>query len=94
LTAILTGLGLSAAAGLNAWGVLLLFNGLFLVLPQEFPGPAAGFPWEHFIVRRTYVLATAIAGAIALWLLSGQFGHPARDGLRRKPSTAVNFIRV
>jgi multidrug efflux system membrane fusion protein len=30
-------------------------------------------------VRRTYVLATAIAGAIALWLLSGQFGHPARE---------------
>ena len=38
MTAILTGLGLAAAAGLNAWAVLLLFNGLFLVLPQEFPG--------------------------------------------------------
>ena len=28
-------------------------------------------------MRRTYVLALIITGGIALWLLSGQFGHPA-----------------
>ena len=41
LTALLTGLGLAAAAGFNAWAVLLLFHGLYSLLPQEFPGAAA-----------------------------------------------------
>ncbi|MEP6994620.1 MAG: DUF4126 domain-containing protein [Acidobacteriota bacterium] len=41
MTAFLTGLGLAAAAGLNAWAVLLLFDGLILLLPQEFPGWSA-----------------------------------------------------
>ncbi len=41
MTALLTGLGLAAAAGFNAWAVLLLFNGLYRLLPQEFPGIAA-----------------------------------------------------
>ena len=41
MTPLLTGLGLAAAAGLNGWAVLLLFNGLYRVLPQEFPGPLA-----------------------------------------------------
>jgi len=41
LTALLTGLGLAAAAGFNAWAVLLLFHGLYRLLPQEFPGIAA-----------------------------------------------------
>ncbi len=36
-------------------------------------------------MRRTYVLASIIAGAIALWLLSGQFGHPAQT---RQPTLA------
>jgi hypothetical protein len=58
LTAVFTGLGLSAAAGLNAWVVLLLFNGLFLVLPQEFPGVTAGLLSSHF----------ALTAAIALFL--------------------------
>jgi hypothetical protein len=43
LTAFWTGLGLSAAAGWNAWAVLLLFNGLYRLLPQDFPGGVAGF---------------------------------------------------
>jgi hypothetical protein len=43
LTPLLTGLGLAAAAGLNGWAVLLLFNGLYRVLPQEFPAPLAAF---------------------------------------------------
>ncbi|HEY3202677.1 MAG TPA: DUF4126 domain-containing protein [Thermoanaerobaculia bacterium] len=58
MTAVFTGLGLSAAAGLNAWVVLLLFNGLFLVLPQEFPGVTAGLLSSHF----------ALTAAIALFL--------------------------
>ncbi len=41
MTAILTGLGLAAAAGFNAWAVLILFHGLYLFLPLEFPGPVA-----------------------------------------------------
>ena len=41
LTGLLTGLGLAAAAGFNAWAVLLLFHGLYRLLPQEFPGAAA-----------------------------------------------------
>jgi hypothetical protein len=41
MTALLTGLGLAAAAGFNAWAVLLLFHGLYVFLPQEFPGPVA-----------------------------------------------------
>jgi hypothetical protein len=37
----LTGLGLAAAAGFNAWAVLLLYHGLYRLLPQEFPGAVA-----------------------------------------------------
>lgn len=59
MTALLTGLGLSAAAGLNAWAILLLFNGLFLVLPQEFPGPTAALLSSHFAVTAAVVLFLA-----------------------------------
>jgi Domain of unknown function (DUF4126) len=59
LTAILTGLGLSAAAGLNAWATLLLFNGLFLVLPQEFPGPTSAALSSHFAFTAALVLFLA-----------------------------------
>jgi len=41
VTALLTALGLAAAAGFNAWAVLLLSSGLYRLLPQEFPGSAA-----------------------------------------------------
>ncbi len=41
MTALLTGLGLAAAAGFNAWAVLLLSSGLYRLLPQEFPGSAS-----------------------------------------------------
>lgn len=43
MIALLTGLGLAAAAGLNAWAVLLLFHGLERLMPQEFPGSVTGF---------------------------------------------------
>ncbi len=38
-----TGLGLAAAAGLNAWSVLLIFNALYALLPQDFPGRTSAF---------------------------------------------------
>lgn len=56
MTGILTGLGLSAAAGLNAWAILLLFNGLYLLLPLEFPGPTAALLSSHFAVTAALVL--------------------------------------
>jgi hypothetical protein len=59
LTALLTGLGLSAAAGLNAWAILLLFNGLYLVLPQEFPGSTTALLSSHFAVTAALILFLA-----------------------------------
>jgi hypothetical protein len=56
VTAVLTGLGLSAAAGLNAWAVLLLFNGLFLVSPLELPGSTAALLSSHFAVTAAVIL--------------------------------------
>lgn len=56
MTAILTGLGLAAAAGLNAWAILLLFNGLFLLLPQEFPGVSAAWLASHGVFTAALVL--------------------------------------
>ena len=56
MTAVLTGLGLSAAAGWNAWAVLLLFNGLFLILPQEFPGSTAALLSSHLAVTAAAIL--------------------------------------
>ncbi len=59
MTAALTGLGLSAAAGLNAWVVLLLFNGLYRVLPQEFPGPTAEFLASQPVLTASLILFLA-----------------------------------
>jgi hypothetical protein len=59
LTAALTGLGLSAAAGLNAWAVLLLYNGLARLLPQEFPGPTAEFLSSQPVLTASLVLFLA-----------------------------------
>lgn len=56
MTAILTGLGLAAAAGLNAWAVLLLFNGLVLLLPQEFPGVTTGWLSSHGVFTAALIL--------------------------------------
>ena len=59
MTGILTGLGLAAAAGLNAWVILLLFNGLILLLPQEFPGPTAAWLSSHGILTAALILFLA-----------------------------------
>src|SRR5262249_49346852 len=56
LTGILVGLGLAAAAGLNAWLILLLFNGLYLLLPLEFPGPPAAWLSSHGVLTAAVVL--------------------------------------
>ncbi len=59
MTALLTGLGLAAAAGLNAWAVLLLFNGLARFLPQEFLGPLAPFLSSPLVFQIALVLFLA-----------------------------------
>lgn len=56
---VLTGLGLAAAAGLNAWAVLLLFNGLYILLPQDFPGGVAAFLASKAILQISLVLFLA-----------------------------------
>ena len=59
LTAVLTGLGLAAAAGFNAWAVLLLFHGLYRLLPQEFPGSAAALLGSQTVFAFALVLFLA-----------------------------------
>ena len=59
MTALLTGLGLAAAAGFNAWAVLLLFHGLYLFLPQEFPGPFAAMLGSQTVFAFALVLFLA-----------------------------------
>lgn len=59
MTAILPGLGLAAAAGLNAWVILLLFNGLFLLLPLEFPGPTSAWLSSHGVLTAALILFLA-----------------------------------
>jgi hypothetical protein len=56
LTGILAGLGLAAAAGLNAWLILLLFNGLYLLMPLEFPGPTAPWLASHGVLTAALIL--------------------------------------
>jgi hypothetical protein len=59
VTALLTGLGLAAAAGLNAWAVLLLFHGLVRLLPQDFSGSTAAFLASPFVFQLALVLFLA-----------------------------------
>lgn len=56
MTALLSGLGLAAASGLNAWAVLLVFNGLARLLPQDFPGPVTGFLTSPLVLDIALVL--------------------------------------
>lgn len=77
MTAVLTGLGLAAAAGLNAWAVLLLFNGLFRLLPQEFPGPVAAFLASPLVLQIALVLFLAefVADKVPFLDRFWDFGH-------------------
>lgn len=87
MTAALTGLGLSAAAGLNAWVVLLLFNGLYRLLPQEFPGPAAEFLSSQPVLTASLILFLAefVADKIPivdhLWNLAQTLLRPVAGAL-------------
>ena len=59
MTPILTGLGLAAAAGLNAWAVLLLFHGLVRLLPQYFPGVTTPMLSSPFVFQLALILFLA-----------------------------------
>jgi hypothetical protein len=59
VTALLTGLGLAAAAGFNAWAVLLLYHGLYRLLPQEFPGVVAAMLGGQTVLSFALVLFLA-----------------------------------
>ena len=59
MTPLLTGLGLAAATGWNAWAVLLVFNGLVRLLPQEFPGPTTAFLSSPALLQIAIVLFLA-----------------------------------
>jgi hypothetical protein len=56
VTALLSGIGLAVASGLNAWAVLLVFNGLARLLPQDFPGSMTGFLTSPFVLDLALVL--------------------------------------
>jgi hypothetical protein len=56
---LLTGLGLAAAAGFNAWAVLLVFHGLVRLMPQDFPGPVTGFLASPLVFQLALVLFLA-----------------------------------
>jgi len=87
LTPIFTGLGLAAAAGWNAWAVLLVFNGLARLLPQEFQGPAAGFLSSPPLLQIALVLFLAefivdkIPVVDRLWELGQTLLRPAVGAL-------------
>jgi Domain of unknown function (DUF4126) len=59
MTAILAGLGLAAAAGFNAWAVLLVFHGLVRLMPQDFPGPVTAFLASPLVFQLALVLFLA-----------------------------------
>ena len=59
MTPLLTGFGLAAAAGLNAWAVLLLFHGLVRLLPQDFPGMTTPLLASPFVFQLALALFLA-----------------------------------
>lgn len=59
MTALWTGLGLATAAGWNAWAVLLVYNGLYRLLPQDFPGGVAAFLASPALLQIAAVLFLA-----------------------------------
>lgn len=81
MTALLTGLGLAAAAGLNAWAVLLLFHGLVRLLPQDFPGIVTPFLASPFVFQLALVLFLA-EFVVAKIPLADRFWEVAHTPLR------------
>ena len=81
MTALLTGLGLAAAAGLNAWAVLLLFHGLVRLLPQDFPGAVTAVLASPFVFQLALVLFLA-EFVVAKIPLADRFWEVAQTPLR------------
>lgn len=81
MTAVLTGLGLAAAAGLNAWAVLLLFHGLVRLLPQDFPGAMTPVLASPFVFQLALVLFLA-EFVVAKIPLADRFWEAAHTSLR------------
>ncbi len=81
MTGVLTGLGLAAAAGLNAWAVLLLFHGLVRLLPQDFPGTVTPFLASPFVFQLALVLFLA-EFVVAKIPLADRFWEAAHTSLR------------
>ena len=87
MIALLSGLGLAAASGLNAWAVLLVFNGLARLLPQDFPGPVTGFLTSPFVLDLALVLfltefiVNKIPFADRFWEASNTLLRPAVGAL-------------
>lgn len=50
---------MAGAAGINAWAVLLLFNGLARLLPQDFPGPVTAALTHPLVFQLALVLFLA-----------------------------------
>ena len=87
LTALLTGLGLAAAAGFNAWAVLLLFHGLYRLLPQEFPGAAAAILGSQTVLGFALVLFLAefVITKIPMLDRFWELAHTLRSRRFRRP---------
>ena len=84
---VLTGLGLAAASGLNAWAVLLVFNGLARLLPQDFPGGVTPFLTSPFVIDLALALfliefvVNKIPFADRFWEASNSVLRPAVGAL-------------
>jgi hypothetical protein len=94
LTALLTGLGLATAAGWNAWAVLLVYNGLYRLLPQDFPGSVAAFLASPLVLQTSAVLFLAefLIGKIPLvdrfWEVAQTLLRPVVGALLALAATA------
>jgi hypothetical protein len=94
LTAVWTGLGLATAAGWNAWAVLLVYNGLYRILPQDFPGTVAAFLASPLVLQIAAVcfLMEFLIGKIPLldrfWEVAQTLLRPLVGALLALASTA------
>jgi len=90
----LTGLGLATAAGWNAWAVLLVYNGLYRLLPQDFPGGVAAFLASPLVLQVSAVLFLAefLIGKIPLvdrfWEVAQTLLRPVVGALLALAATA------
>lgn len=94
MTALWTGLGLATAAGWNAWAVLLVYNGLYRLLPQDFPGGVAAFLASPAVLQISAVLflaefvVTKIPLVDRFWEMAHTLLRPVVGALLALASTA------